>query len=148
MKTASAEATASFGSGRGATILYFGDFDPAGDDMVRSLRERLAFFGCEPEIVKSALTLEDVRRFDLPPDLTKPTDTRRAAFVAKYGDLAVELDALPIEVLEVRLREEVEARMDMGALDAVFQQEDADRQILTAALTSQGSPPDDGSAFG
>jgi len=26
------------------TVLYFGDFDPSGEDMVRSLRERLGFF--------------------------------------------------------------------------------------------------------
>ena len=27
--------------GRDVTVLYFGDFDPSGEDMVRSLRERL-----------------------------------------------------------------------------------------------------------
>jgi hypothetical protein len=37
------------------TVLYFGDFDPFGEDMVRSLRERLAHLGSRPEIIKSAL---------------------------------------------------------------------------------------------
>src|SRR5437879_10188225 len=32
------------------TVLYFGDFDPSGEDMVRSLRERLDFFGSDPEM--------------------------------------------------------------------------------------------------
>jgi hypothetical protein len=31
--------------GEGVVILYFGDFDPSGEDMVRSLGERLEFFG-------------------------------------------------------------------------------------------------------
>lgn len=98
------------------TILYFGDFDPSGEDMVRSLRDRLAFFDCEPEIVKCALTADDVKRYNLPPDFTKSTDTRRAAFVEKFGDIAVELDALPLDVLRARIREEVESRLDLKAL--------------------------------
>jgi hypothetical protein len=123
-----------FTTGETVTVLYFGDFDPSGEDMVRSLRERLAFFGCRPEVVKSALTFEDVRRYNLPPDFTKRTDTRRAAFVAKYGDLAVELDALPAAVLEARLREAIEARMDLSALAAVRRKEEDERTLLVAAL--------------
>jgi hypothetical protein len=129
-------AAARFSDGAGVTVLYFGDFDPSGEDMVRSLRDRLAFFGCKPTIVKVALAEEDVRRYSLPPDFTKATDTRRAAFVAKYGDVAVELDALPIAVLRARLLEEVETRMDLEALSAVHDAERSDRQRLVAALTS------------
>jgi hypothetical protein len=84
-----------FGGGDRVAVLYFGDFDPSGEDMVRSLRERLADLGSEPEIVKSALTRDDIERYGLPPDFTKATDSRREAFVAKYGDVAVELDAYP-----------------------------------------------------
>jgi hypothetical protein len=116
-------------------VLYFGDFDPSGEDMVRSLRERLAFFGCRPTIAKVALTAGDVTRHSLPPDFTKATDTRRAAFVAKYGDVSVELDALPVGVLRARLVEEVEARMDLDALAAVRRVEQEDRQRLTELLS-------------
>jgi hypothetical protein len=35
-------------------ILYFGDFDPSGEDMVRSLRDRLDDQGSRPEITKCA----------------------------------------------------------------------------------------------
>ncbi len=116
------------------TILYFGDLDPSGEDMVRSLGERLAFFDCEPEIVKSALVPEDIRRYNLPPDFTKASDTRQAAFVAKYGDVSVELDALPVDVLRDRITSEVEARMDMDALARVHRQERAERERLTELL--------------
>ena len=64
-----------FGDGDDATILYFGDFDPSGEDMVRSLEERLGFFGCHPEIRKCALNLDDIRKYKLPPDNTKKSDT-------------------------------------------------------------------------
>lgn len=66
--------------GADETVLYFGDFDPSGGDMVRSPRERLASLGSRPEIVKCAPTFGDVQRYALPPDFTKATDTRRAAF--------------------------------------------------------------------
>jgi len=52
----------------------------------------------------------------LPGDVTKADDTRAAAFVAKYGDLAVELDALPVGELQTRIQSGVEEWMDMEAL--------------------------------
>ena len=123
-----------FGAGTDSTILYFGDLDPSGEDMVRSLRERLAYFGCSPAVVKCALTLDDVHRYQLPPDFTKTTDSRRRAFVAKFGDLAVELDALPGDVLRARIVDEVEARLDMDALRAVTVLEEDERGRIVAAL--------------
>jgi hypothetical protein len=127
-----------FGDGVGASILYFGDFDPSGEDMVRSLRDRLGFFNCVPDVVKCALVAGDVERYQLPPDFTKATDTRRTAFVAVHGDVAVELDALPVDVLTARLRTEVEARMDMNALKSIWKKEARDRKLLTTALETVG----------
>ena len=68
------------------TVLYFGDFDPSGEDMHRSLVERLNELAAYPDVVKVALTLEGARR--LPGDVTKAGDSRAAAFVARYGNLA------------------------------------------------------------
>lgn len=122
------------GDGEGATILYFGDFDPSGEDMARSLIERLGFFGCYPTILKCALTPEDIARYNLPPDPAKRTDTRAADFVAKHGDVSVELDALPGAILRQRLRQEIETRLDMSALEAIRQQERQERQQLLEML--------------
>jgi hypothetical protein len=116
------------------SVIYFGDLDPSGEDMVRSLRERIQFFGCNPEIVKCALTKEDVERYSLPPDLTKVTDTRRAAFVEKHGDISVELDALPLDVLRRRIVAEVEGRMDLDALDNLRRLETQERAKLVTLL--------------
>jgi hypothetical protein len=100
--------------GMEATVLYFGDFDPSGEDMHRSLQERFATLGVYPDIPKVALTYEDAR--DLPGDVTKADDSRRAAFVARYGDVAVELDALPVDELRRRIQAEIEALLNMEAL--------------------------------
>lgn len=120
--------------GKPVTILYFGDFDPSGEDMVRSLRERLRFFDCTPEVIKCALTHEDVTTYNLPPDFTKASDSRAAAFVQKFGDMAVELDALPPDVLQARLVSAVEGNMDLKALKQTGTQEKKDRAMLASLL--------------
>jgi hypothetical protein len=85
--------------------------------MARSLRERLAFFGCRPEIVKCALTFQDIEHYHLPPAFNKPTDRRTAKFTALHGEKSsVELDALPWSILQERIITEIEDRMDMDAL--------------------------------
>lgn len=74
------------------------------------------------------------KRYQLPPDNTKTTDTRRAAFVAQWGDVAVELDALPIDVLKARLQRKVERLLDLGALAKVRTQEASEREVIAKAL--------------
>jgi hypothetical protein len=123
----------------GGTILYFGDFDPSGEDMVRALEESLANpdlpnGGSFPTVIKCALTPEDIDAYSLPPDFTKATDTRRAAFVERYGDVAVELDALPVAVLRARITQEVEARMDLEELEETRYAESADKRRLNDLL--------------
>ena len=84
-------------------ILYFGDFDPSGEDMDRHLSTALATFGLSSiDIHRVAITPTQIETFDLPPipsdqetinKLNK--DTRKSKFISKYGNLyAVELDAL------------------------------------------------------
>jgi hypothetical protein len=119
---------------RAVTILYFGDFDPSGEDMARSLRERLEFFKTSPEIRKCALIQEDIELYKLPPNFTKPTDTRRAAFVARYGDQSVELDALPATILRDRLEAAVSELMDLQALEQVRAQAIEDRAQISSLL--------------
>ena len=119
---------------RPVCILYFGDYDPSGEDMVRSLGERLGSLGAVPEIVKCALTRDDIDRYCLPPMFTKQSDSRAAAFIEKHGDISVELDALPTEVLRARLVAEVESRMDMAALAACRELEETERRELTQKL--------------
>jgi len=124
--------------GKPTTILYFGDFDPSGEDIVRALTESLGFFGIkEITVEKAALTKEDVLTYNLPPGLTKKTDTRSKAFVAKYGDMAVELDALPLPVLQERIKESIKTNLDLTALSEVYHQEKAEREELKTLLNKK-----------
>jgi hypothetical protein len=84
------------------------------------------------------LTAGDIERYELPTDFTKRTDSRSAAFVAKWGDVSVELDALPVEVLRERIVTQIESRMDLAALQRVKAVQEEERQRLVRALGAIG----------
>jgi len=121
-------------------VIYFGDHDPSGEDMLRSLGERLAVLGSHPTIDKVAILREDIEEYNLPPDFAKKSDTRAKAFIETHGDQAVELDALPVAILRQRLTEAVETRMDLDALAAVQRAEKADLRRLDRLLHADGGP--------
>lgn len=116
--------------GRETAILYFGDFDPSGEDIYRAIGDSLEFFETIPTIEKVALTMQDVRDYNLPPDFTKATDSRSKAFVERNGDVAVELDALPLPVLQRKLRQAIEANLDLSALGETRREEREDLKRL------------------
>jgi hypothetical protein len=118
--------------GMDTTVLYFGDFDPSGEDMHRSLQERFAMLGVYPAMPKVALTYDEAQH--MPFSLTKGGDSRRDAFVRQYGDLAVELDALPVEELQRRIRSSVRRVMDTDALISSYETETGEQQFLTESI--------------
>jgi len=65
------DAAKRYGDDRAVTILYYGDFDPSGEDMVRSLHERLTWFGARVQIIKCALNRDDIDRYRLPPNFRR-----------------------------------------------------------------------------
>jgi hypothetical protein len=54
--------------------------------------------------------------------------------VARYGDVAVELDALPVSVLRQRIEGEVRSRMDLDALEGSLERGRDDRRRLDELL--------------
>lgn len=128
--------------GKPVTMIYFGDFDPSGEDMNRSLEERLNFFNesdsfgnFELEVNKVAILQGDIKKYDLPPALAKPGDRKTKKFAEKNGSTdTVELDALPMDVLKARIKSGVEANLDMVALAKVKLQESEDRDALEDML--------------
>jgi len=120
---------------RPTVILYLGDFDPSGQDMPRDIRRRLTEdFGADFDLRVIALTREQIDEHQLPPDLTKKTDTRAAAFIARHGDMAVELDAPPPNVLQALVREHLALFVGKSAFEAERAQEAAERAELAALI--------------
>jgi hypothetical protein len=115
-----------------ATVLYLGDLDPSGEDMVRDIQDRLDLFsyGSGIEVEKVALTIEQVEAHNLPPNPAKLSDSRARAFIAKYGPKSWELDALPPRVLQSLVHDALSARMDLELMEEVKEQEERDKEIL------------------
>ena len=87
-------------AGKPARVFYISDFDPAGDGMPVAVSRQLEYWReiYAPEIdVKLTpllLTKEQVREYRLPRIPIKDSDLRKEAFEDRYGEGAVELDAM------------------------------------------------------
>ncbi|MHB1546840.1 MAG: toprim domain-containing protein [bacterium] len=111
-----------------AVVLYFGDFDPSGEDIYRDLEDSFSFFQISlKKIEKVSLTKEDIIKYKLPPDFAKKSDTRAKSFIEKNGDMAVELDALPLQVLQEKIKASIEKYMDITELQNVLNQQKAEQ---------------------
>jgi hypothetical protein len=110
-------------------IYYFGDYDPSGLDISRSLEDRLRLFAPGAELYFERVAINDyqIRMYNLPTRPTKPTDSRAKRF---GGDACVELDALD----PARLREIVEfcilKHINGEEYQRLRQIEDAERESL------------------
>lgn len=96
-------------------VLHFGDHDPSGIDMTRDIQDRLRLFETEAEVIRLALTEEQIGEYDPPPNPAKATDSRFEDYRCKYGDESWELDALEPAVLSQLV------------MDAVFERRDPDK---------------------
>lgn len=122
-------------SGKPNLILYLGDFDPSGQDMPRDVRARLGTdFGVSVDLQLLALTAAQVDAYQLPPAPAKRQDARAAAFIARHGDRAVELDALPPDTLQALVRSGIEQHWDKSTFDTEARQEARDRAELLALI--------------
>lgn len=119
---------------RELVLLYLGDMDPSGEDMVRDIQERLELFGARLEVRKIALTREQVEEHDPPPNPAKMTDPRAAQYVAEHGDTSWEVDALPPDVLNDVIREHLDELVDDELMEAVKEREDEGRELLRKAV--------------
>lgn len=128
------------GSERKSKILYLGDFDPSGVDMIRDIRERLQEFinGSSDSVVYDmdfevdaiALTQQQIKHYNPPPNPAKITDPRAKDFVRKFGGLSWEVDALRPEVLHKVLEDAILENIDLQAYKTILQQEDKEREAL------------------
>jgi hypothetical protein len=123
-------------AGKEAIVLYLGDHDPSGNDMVRDVRDRLTEFGVDDLTVKKlALTMAQIEQFDPPPNPAKVTDSRAAAYIAEHGDSSWELDALPPAELNRIVTAAIAEYVDEDRMDATLAIEKAERDRVRRAIT-------------
>jgi hypothetical protein len=130
------EAVPRFDGEKANTILYFGDYDPSGVDMVRDLGDRLQRYGAtEVKIEKVALTYDQIQKYNLPPVPTKSTDTRSKSFIEKYGDQCVELDALDPIVLQGIIEKAIIDHIDRDLWNGTITQAGEEQEELKEKLS-------------
>lgn len=165
--------------GQEVKILYLGDFDPSGIDMIRDIKDRIDEFIVGSERIKAdadfgknrkvfeerfddyieqglesyeaeeiareqfaedqskkfkiipiALTKEQIRQYNPPPNPAKITDPRAKDFIAKHGNTSWEVDALKPEVLNGILTDKIEENIEIELFEAVIEEEKEDIKNL------------------
>jgi hypothetical protein len=135
--------------GRRVTILYFGDHDPSGLDMIRDVRERLEFmFGNGQGIYNGGwsymfrvhpigLTMKQIKKYNLPPNPAKTTDSRSAAYIQEFGQESWEVDALnPVDLVKI-VEDNILDNIDIETYNEVLAQEEKDIAVLNKFIKTR-----------
>ena len=107
----------------------------------RSLRDDLGLANIVA--VKVALNADDVTKYNLPSDMdAKPSSPNYEKFVERFGTKVVELDAIPVQLLQQKLRDAFEKYLDMDEFNAQLKLEQQDaveieayRKVLMVTIT-------------
>lgn len=110
--------------GKQPVIIYFGDYDPSGEDIPRSIRENLSKFGVDVDVKRIALMKDQVIKWKLPPAPAKVKDTRTANW---DGLGQVELDAVRPERLMKLLEDAINEIFDHDLYEELLEQEETER---------------------
>jgi len=113
-------------------ILYFGDYDPSGEDIPRSIKENIIRHGCfDIEVRRVALSEEQVVKMKLPPAPIKAGDTRSATW---SGLGQVELDAVEPNILRQLCSQTLKNIFDESIASDLDAQEAEERTVFRSTL--------------
>jgi hypothetical protein len=135
--------------GKPVRIFYISDFDPAGDSMPVSVARQLEFWlqdfapGCDIKLTPLGLTREQVITYQLPRIPIQDSDARKAGFEGRYGEGAVELDALealhPGGLADL-VREAIEPYRDLSLAER-FEEVEAEAEDIASQLWEERITP-------
>lgn len=130
-------------------IFYFGDHDPSGLDMVRDIQERLDFMlengtqlddvGRERfengafKVMQVGLTMKQIKQYAPPENPAKLDDPRAAEYVAKFGPVSWEVDALKPQVIIDIVRAFVLKYLDNDLFQKMLRKEERHKKYLREA---------------
>lgn len=119
-------------NGKRPVILYFGDYDPSGEDIPRAIQENIVRLGCESiEVRRIALMREQVLEWRLPAAPAKLTDSR----TAKWDGLGqVELDAVEPRKLQALCQSAIDDIFDKDLYDELKAIESEERTMYQENL--------------
>jgi hypothetical protein len=110
-------------------LIYVGDHDPEGIDMPKALvRAFVGDFGTTPKVVRAAVTIEQIERLKLPPDIeAKESSSRFKTYVEQTGFTdAWEVDSMDPEVLVEEVLAACRSVIDVDLFNKALVQEKED----------------------
>ncbi|WP_449060613.1 hypothetical protein [Planomonospora algeriensis] len=119
-------------AGQKPVIIHLGDHDPSGVDMTRDIRDRLELFGTDLEVIRIALNMDQVRRYNPPPNPAKLTDSRAGAYLRDHGRNSWELDALDPATLDRLISDQIDELLDREQWAQDSAEMEKQRRLLAA----------------
>ena len=120
--------------GKQVIVLYFGDYDPAGGAIYRSLQERVERYSrkSRPEFYYQGVTRAQIDTWGLP---TRPIDSKRGtAGTKRFTDTeAVDLDAVPADQLRQLVKNSIAEFYDTDIAEQNQQAEQNDKTRIAEA---------------
>jgi hypothetical protein len=118
-------------NGQTPYVIHLGDHDPSGIDMTRDNGDRLELFaGQSVQVERIALNIDQVRRYNPPPNPTKVTDSRAEGYLKRFGHDCWELDALDPKLIQRLVREAITRLRDDGRWAEAQARKARDREAL------------------
>lgn len=113
-----------------AILLHLGDHDPSGIDMTRDIQDRLILFGANIEVKRIALNMNQIERFNPPPNPAKITDSRYRGYITEYGEESWELDALDPRTINELITSEVNNLTVSDKRKTLIEKQEQEREKL------------------
>ncbi len=114
-------------AGKNPIILYFGDYDPSGEDIPRSIKANMNRLGLDVNVKRIALMENQVVKWKLPPAPAKVGDSRTAS----WGGIGqVELDAVKPEKLVKLVQKAIDKEFDLKLYGELMATEGKERRIF------------------
>lgn len=99
--------------------------------MTDDILNRLNLFTDDQVTVnRIALNMDQVRKYNPPPNPAKITDSRAKSYIAEYGEESWELDALKPDVIAALIRSHVDKLRDDELYDHKIEQENFEKLEL------------------
>jgi len=112
-------------------ILYFGDYDPSGEDIPHSIKRNFNKFGVDIDIKRIALNPDQIKKMRLPGVPPKSGDSRTKNWA---GDAVVECDAVEPKTLSKMCKEAIEKYFDETLYDELKEKEEEEKELYKIAL--------------
>jgi hypothetical protein len=115
-----------------AYIYHLGDFDPSGVNAGEKIEQTLREMAPDADITfqRIAVTEEQISDWHLPPRPTKQSDTRSKNF----GDISVELDAIPASTLRRLVEEQISEHLPPHELRVLRVAENSEKKLISGLV--------------